>query len=433
LPESCSVAFLTLGCPKNEVDTDTMRASVAAAGFAVVGDIDDADVVVVNTCAFIREATEESVSTVLAVVSEWVPAAPGRRVVVAGCMPSRYSSELTDAMSEVDAFVPVAEEADIVAVIERVAGVAAHEPGPTAASRSVEGFSAYIKIADGCHRACAYCAIPSIRGPYRSRPLDEIVVEARELVAAGAREVVLIGQDITAYGRDLDDGHVLADIVRRVAAVEGLGWLRLMYLQPDGISDDLLAAMADNARVCHYLDMPLQHASASVLRSMRRRGDGVEYLELIGRIRAALPDAVLRTTLIAGFPGETRADVAEVERFVESARFDYVGVFAYSPEEGTEAASMPGQVSPRTRRARAQRLRDLSDVIGFERAASRVGQVVEVLIEGTDEDEGFTAGRWRGQAPEIDGLVIVDRGAPGDMVLATVVDSVGYDLEVEVG
>lgn len=409
-----------------------MRASVAAAGFTVVADIDDAEVVVVNTCAFIREATEESISTVLAVVSEWVPAAPQRRVVVAGCMPSRYSSELVDAIPEADAFVPVAEEADIVAVIERVTGVAARAPGKAAASRSVEGFSAYLKIADGCHRACAYCAIPSIRGPYRSRLLDEIVVEARELVAAGAREIVLIGQDITAYGRDQDDGRVLADVVRAVAAVEGLRWLRLMYLQPDGITDDLLAAMADNPCVCHYLDMPLQHASASVLKSMRRRGDGAAYLELIERIRAALPDAVLRTTLIAGFPGETRADVAEVKRFIESARFDYVGVFAYSPEEGTEAASMPGQVAPRTRRARAQRLRDLSDDIGYERAASRVGQVVEVLIEGTDEDEGFTAGRWRGQAPEIDGLVMVDRGTPGDMVLATVVDSLGYDLEVEV-
>jgi ribosomal protein S12 methylthiotransferase len=410
-----------------------MRASVVTAGFAVVADIDDADVVVVNTCAFIREATEESVSTVLAVVSEWVPAAPGRRVVVAGCMPSRYSSELTEAMPEVDAFVTVAEETDIVKVIERVTGVAARPLSLKAATRSVEGHSAYLKIADGCHRACAYCAIPSIRGPYRSRPLDEIVAEARELVAAGAREIVLIGQDITAYGRDLDDGRVLADVVRAVAAIEGLGWLRLMYLQPDGITDDLLAAMAENPNVCHYLDMPLQHASASVLSSMRRRGSGAEYLKMIERIRAALPDAVLRTTLIAGFPGETRADVAELKRFIESARFDYVGVFAYSPEEGTEAASMPDQVAPRTRRARAQRLRDLSDAIGFERASSRVGQVIEVLVEGIDEDEGFIAGRWRGQAPEIDGLVILDRGTPGDMVLATVVDSLGYDLEVEVG
>jgi ribosomal protein S12 methylthiotransferase len=347
-------------------------------------------------------------------------------------MPSRYGDDLAASMPEVDAFVSVKDEGEIVSVIGRLTGTETRATAAVSATRSVEGFSAYLKISDGCHRACAYCTIPTIRGPYTSRALEDIAQEARELVALGAREIVLIGQDITAYGRDREDGTVLADVVKTVAATEGLSWLRLMYLQPDGVTDELLSVMASNPTVCRYLDMPLQHASAPVLRSMRRRGDGPEYLRLIERIRAVMPDAVLRTTLIAGFPGETRSDVSALKRFIAEARFDYVGVFAYSPEEGTEAAVMADQVPLRTRRARAQSLRDLADTLGFERAAARVGETLEVLVEGTDEDEGFIMGRWRGQAPEIDGLVVLDRGEPGQMVRATVVDALGYDLEAEV-
>ncbi len=428
-----SVAFLTLGCPKNEVDTDTMRAVVKASAYRVVDDLDDADVVVVNTCSFIQEATEESVEMVLEVTSQWAPSKVGRKVIVAGCMPSRYGDDVASAMPEVDSFLPVARESELLSVLDRVTGSSAGtvlEPGSS--SRTLDGFSAYVKIADGCHRACAYCTIPSIRGPYRSRPLDEILGEVVDLVALGAREIVLIGQDITAYGRDTEDELVLADVVRGVAAVTGVDWLRLMYLQPDGVTDELLAAIADCPNVCRYLDMPLQHASASVLRAMRRRGDGADYLALLARIRSVLPEVVLRTTLIAGFPGETRADMSMLVDFLEEARFDYVGVFAYSSEEGTEAASIAEQVPVRTRRARAQRLRDVADVIGFEKVAARMGTVVDVLVEGIDEDEGFIAGRIRGQAPEIDGLVVLDHGSPGDIVRGIVVDAVGYDLEVEV-
>ncbi len=428
------IAFVTLGCPKNEVDTDKMRADVLGTSYQVVDDIDEADVVIVNTCSFIAEATEESVSVVLDVASEWVPAREGRKLVVAGCMPSRYGGDLAAAMPEVDAFVPVDQEGAVVGVLERVTGVAAVVGGGSARlpRRTVAGPSAYLQISDGCHRDCAYCTIPSIRGPYRSRSLGDIVSEAEELVGLGAREIVLIGQDITAYGRDARSRDTLADVVRAVAAVPGVRWLRLMYAQPDGITDELLAAMAEHPNVCRYLDMPLQHAAKPVLRAMRRAGDAESYLELIGRVREALPGVVLRTTLIAGFPGETRADVATLTRFLESARFDYVGVFPYSPEDGTAAAEMPGQVAPRTRRARAQRLRDLADTIGFELAAERVGAELEVLVEGVDPDEGVVVGRWRGQAPDIDGVVWLDRGTPGEMVTVRMVDSICYDLEGEV-
>lgn len=427
------VAFLTLGCPKNEVDTDKMRASLGAGPYRAVDDFDEADVIVVNTCSFIEAATTESIETVLGIAGEWLPDKEGRKLIVAGCMPSRYGADLAATMPEVDAFVPVAEEGALLDVLERLTGVAATPTGSgTCAPRTSSGPSAYLQISDGCHRSCAYCTIPAIRGPYRSRPLADIVSEAAELVTLGAKEIVLIGQDITAYGRDLEAEHRLADVVNAVAAVEGVRWLRLMYAQPDGVTDELLAAMASNPNVCRYLDMPLQHASKPVLRAMRRAGDAESYLALLGRIRAAMPDVVLRTTLIAGYPGETQADSRVVQRFLEEARFDYVGVFPYSQEEGTDAGRIAEQVPVRTRRKRAQRLRDIADAIGFEKAAERVGQRLEVLVEGTDEDEGVVVGRWRGQAPEIDGLVLLDGGVAGDVVEVEIVDSLGYDLEGEV-
>ena len=428
-----AIAFITLGCPKNEVDTDRMRAAVLSSAYTLANEPEDADVVVVNTCSFIRDATEESVSTVLEVATDWLPEREGRLIVVAGCMPARYGDELSQAMPEVAAFLPVAQESELLGVLERITGVpAASARSAPAPSRTASGPSAYLQISDGCHRACAYCTIPAIRGPYVSRSVAEIVAEAAELVALGARELVLVGQDTTAYGRDLDSGDGLADVVRAVAAVPGADWIRLMYVQPDGVTDELLRAIDENPNVVRYLDIPLQHAAKPVLRAMRRSGDAASFLALIERIRATLPDVVLRTTLIAGFPGETSADVKETQRFLEKARFDFAGVFVYSPEDGTAAAVMPGQIPLRTRRARAQRLRDTADSIGFERAAERVDSVIDVLIEGMDEDEGVIIGRWRGQAPEIDGVVLLDGGTPGQIVSARVVDSLGYDLEGEV-
>lgn len=432
-PQAPRVAFVTLGCPKNEVDSDKMRATVAASVYSVVDDLDDADVVIVNTCSFITEATEESVSVVLEATTQWAPHGSNRKVVVAGCMPSRYGSDLDEAMPDVDAFIPVANEVDVLGVLDRLTGMSSRAVvAGDAPSRTLEGFSAYLQVSDGCHRSCTYCTIPSIRGPYRSRPIRDIVAEAGELVSLGAREIVLIGQDITAYGRDLDADDTLADVVDAVASVDGVSWLRLMYAQPDGVDERLLSSMARHANVCRYLDMPLQHASKSVLRAMRRAGDAEAYLAQIERIRTALPGVVLRTTVIAGFPGETRAQAAELVRFIEAARFDYVGVFAYSPEDGTAAALMDSQVPLRTRRARAQRARDAADVIGFERAAAMVGRTVDVLVEGLDPDEGTVVGRWCGQAPDIDGVVWLDRGTPGQIVRAKIVDSVCYDLEGEV-
>jgi ribosomal protein S12 methylthiotransferase len=424
------VAFVTLGCPKNEVDSDRMAASLSGR-FDLVPNIDEADMVVVNTCSFIREATEESIGVVLDVAGEWKSAAEGRSLVVTGCMPSRYGQDLSEALPEVDEFVAVADEGALAQVLYRLAKLP-EAPAPASAGRLAPGPSAYLQVSDGCHRACTYCTIPSIRGPYRSRTAREILVEARALVAGGARELVLIGQDISSWGRDLPDTPVLADLVRKLAKVEGLAWLRLMYVQPDAITPDLLEAMAASPVVCRYLDMPLQHASREVLRRMGRRGDAAEYLRLIGIIRSLLPGVTLRTTLIAGFPGETREDSKRLLDFVRDARLDYVGVFPYSAEEGTPAAGMPDQVPNRTIIARAQRLRDAADEIGVEKVADLIGRTLDVLVEGVDE-EGRTFGRHRGQAPEIDGFVILDTAAAaGEIVSAVIVDTLGYDLIGEV-
>jgi len=430
LPERPRVAFVTLGCPKNEVDSDRMAASLSGL-FDLVPDIDCADMVVVNTCAFIREATEESISVVLDVAGEWKTAVEGRALVVTGCMPSRYGRDLGAAMPEVDAFVAVADEKGLAIELCRLAGLPEGTPA-LAAGRLVPGPSAYLQVSDGCHRACTYCTIPSIRGPYRSRTSRDILAEARALVAGGARELVLIGQDISSWGRDLPDAPALCELVRKLAKVEGLAWLRLMYLQPDEVTPGLLEAIAASPVVCRYLDMPLQHASREVLRRMGRRGDAAEYLRLIGMIRSRVPGVTLRTTLIAGFPGETREDSKRLLDFVRDARLDYVGVFPYSAEEGTPAAGMHDQVARRTVIARAQRLRDAADEIGVEKVAALVGRTLEVLVEGVD-DEGRTLGRHRGQAPEIDGFVFLDRAcAVGEIVSAKMVDSLGYDLIAEV-
>lgn len=406
-----------------------MGAVAVRAGLQVTARLENADVVVLNTCGFIRDAVQESIDTALE-LADWRDARPGRFFVVAGCLVSRYGDELTGSLTEPDAFVPVADEHTLTSVVAGLTGWAPQaNDGP---ARLDSGPSAYLQVSDGCHRACAYCTIPSIRGPYRSRPLDEIVDEARLLSSRGAREIVLIGQDISAYGRDLPGDESLPDVIRGVAALPGVDWLRLMYVQPDGVTAELIETMAAEPKVCRYLDIPLQHASAGVLRAMRRRGSADEFLGMIGRLREAMPDIVLRTTLIAGFPGEKRVDIAELERFIRAAAFDYVGVFPYSPEEGTAAATMPELPDRRTRVRRAQRLRDVADEVGLERAASRVGSVLEVLSEGMDAD-GLPVGRWRGQAPEIDGVVLLDRAVdPGTLVDVRIADTAGYDLEGEV-
>jgi len=420
------ICFVTLGCPKNEVDSDRMAALVEASAYHLVDTPESADVVVLNTCSFIQEATEESIAGAFELATEWRPAADGRRFVIAGCLPSRYGDDLVDALPEADAFVPVAEESSLLEVLERLTGIAAsaREPRP----RTRPSATAYLKVSEGCDRRCAYCTIPAIRGPFVSAGPEALLAEAQQLVSEGARELVLVGQDIASWGRDLGHEHDLAWLVSRVASLPGDFRIRLMYVQPDGVTDALLETMAAHERVCHYLDLPLQHASEAVLRAMGRGGNPEHHLALLARIRSFLPDVVLRTTVMTGFPGETAADVAVLEAFLESAGFDYAGVFAYSPEEGTRAALAAGQVRPQERSKRAQRIRDVADRIGFDRATAHVGRTARVLVEGPDET-GETVGRTCGQAPDVDGVTLIEAdAAPGTFVMCRITDAVGYDL-----
>lgn len=427
MTDAPAIAFVTLGCPKNEVDTDRMAASVQASAYRLTDTLEDADVVVLNTCAFIQAATEESIATAFELTGSWREERPGRRVIVAGCMVSRYGADLADAMPEPDSFLPVADEDDIVPVIESLVGIPALAH-PAAVRRTPPGMTEYLKVSEGCDRRCAYCTIPTIRGPFVSAPMQSLIDEGRFLAEGGAREIILVGQDIARYGHGLPADTDLPQLIEHISAIDGDFRIRLMYVQPDGVTPRLLETMAASPRVCRYLDIPLQHASERVLKAMGRHGDPEAHIALLERIRAAMPEISLRTTVMAGFPGETEADFDELARFLAEARFDHAGVFAYSPEEGTRAAVMPDQVPEELRLERAQILRDIADETGFARAAARVGSVQQVLVEGTDED-GALSGRTCGQAPEVDGITFFEGAAtPGTLVVARITDSIGYDL-----
>ncbi|WP_165054981.1 MULTISPECIES: 30S ribosomal protein S12 methylthiotransferase RimO [unclassified Adlercreutzia] len=444
------VAFVTMGCAKNEVDTAAMEKRLLTAGYAVTPDVEDADVIVVNTCSFIQSATEESLEAVFEAARLPRVAAGSAHVVVAGCMPARYGADLEEELTEAAAFVPCSREDDIVAVVGRCLGVAeagagvglrADEPAREGAGEaSADGApagpagsaspSAYVKISDGCDRWCSYCAIPLIRGRYHSFPVSDIRANVAEHVAAGTREIVLIAQDTGRYGQDFDEPSTLARLVADLAEEFPRTWFRVMYLQPEGVTDELLAVMAGHDNVCSYLDIPLQHVDEALLRAMNRRGSRAQFEALIKRVRAAVPDVTLRTTLIAGFPGETDEQFEDLCDFVAEAPFDYVGVFAYSREEGTRAFDLPDQVDEDEKADRAQRLRDIADAACTARVAERVGRTVRVLVEGCEED-GQLFGRAQCQAPEVDGVTYLDAGEVGSIVEVRVSDTLMYEMEAE--
>jgi ribosomal protein S12 methylthiotransferase len=445
-----TVAFITLGCAKNEVDSDRMRARLEAAGHTVIDDTSRADVVVVNTCSFLTMATEEGIDTIFDVLSDEGFKSHGGKVVVTGCMPSRYGKDLSDELTEVASFVPVKDEDGIVRVIEGLEPGCDEKSGLKDATfgeerlgavRTETGPSAYVKISDGCDRWCSFCAIPAIRGPYESRTAEDIAFEVGGLVSSGVREIVLIGQDTGVWGTDLPGKPTLATLLGSLAKRFDRTWFRVLYLQPEGITDELLDTVRSHPNITRYFDIPVQHASARIVRDMNRAGDAKAYLETVGKIRARVPGAALRTTVMAGFPGETDDEFDELVEFLDDARFDYTGVFAYSQEDGTTAGDRDDQVDEDVREDRAERLRDVADRIGFERASSHVGETVDVLVEAYDPDEpGSVVGRTYFQAPEVDGQVhIADPVradgtllAPGDIVTVRITDSYFYDLEGEV-
>lgn len=427
------ISLITMGCAKNEVDSAAMARALSAAGYDTSAAAEAADVVIVNTCSFIQSATEESLEAIFEAAALPAVERGEAALVVAGCMPARYGDDLAEELTEARAFVPCSKEDDIVAIVDRILGHD-RECSPLAdapVTRDERGpVFAYVKISDGCDRFCSYCTIPHIRGRYRSFPYEDIRAEVERAVAAGAREIDLIAQDTGRWGQDLDGDRDLAWLVDELARTFPDTWLRVMYLQPEGVTDALLTVMAQRDNVCPYLDIPLQHVSAPLLRAMNRSGSAEKFHDLIERVHAAVPNITLRTTLIAGFPGETDEQFEALCDFVAEEPFDYVGVFPYSREEGTAAFDLPGQIDEDVKAERAQELRDIADACCTPRIAARIGRHMPVLVEGYEED-GQRYGRAQCQAPEVDGVTFVEKGEPGDIVEAVIVDTLLYEMEGE--
>ena len=444
MPSGKDIAFITLGCAKNEVDSYKMRACLRAAGYAIVDNVEQADLTVINTCSFLASAVEEGLDTIFAALGmQDVPNVEPRKVLVAGCMPSRYGSDLEDELSEVAGFLPADEEDKIVDKVNQILGLDMTVCG--GALRDNAGPSAYVKISDGCDRFCSYCMIPYIRGRYHSFTYDDICKEVAELTASGVREVNLIGQDTGIWGHDFAKPSTIASLLERLAAQFPTTWFRILYIQPEGINDELLAVMRDTPNVCKYVDIPLQHVNPQVLKRMNRSGSPQKLMALIEHIRATVPGIMVRTTLMAGFPGETQEQFDELADFAQEACFDYAGVFAYSQEEGSKAAEFEDQIDEDIRLERAQCLLDICEANGFARTATHIGQQADCIVIGYEHtDKGIEAiARWQGQAPDVDGTVHIPmQGAAayevGDTVRVRFVDSfcyelVGQDVELEQG
>ncbi len=471
------IGFLSLGCPKNLVDGEVMLGLAERAGHEITADADEADVLVVNTCAFIDAAKQESIDAILQ-MAERKRGGRCRRLVVTGCLAERYRDELRREIPEIDAVLGTGEVPDIVEALENGAGgqeLGRLKPAPTGGAPApvtffrgspspqspnprppasgprppaptylydaetprrlaTPGHYAYVKVAEGCDYTCSFCIIPTLRGHYRSRPADSIVREARGLAARGVKELILISQDTTFYGVDRRERGALAALLRELNGIDGLAWIRLLYLYPTTIRDDVLDAMAACEKVCRYIDLPLQHASDRVLKRMGRPGTRAGYERLLARARARVPGVALRTTFIVGYPGETDEDVAELESFVEAVGFDHVGVFTYSHEEGTRAYALEDDVPARVKRARRSRVMKTQQRLVARRQRARIGETVDVLVDGPSAEHPLViAGRLEGQAPEIDPVVYLtdcDPTAyrPGTLVRAVLTGARGYDV-----
>lgn len=437
-----SVLYITLGCAKNEVDTDRMRSLLDAAGYSEAETPEEADLAIVNTCSFLASATSESIETTLELANEVQDGVRSCPIVMCGCVPSRYGDDLPSELPEVAAFVRTDEEDGIVSVVDGVLGnertVPAYIPQ---IKRTVEGAVAYVKISDGCDRFCSFCMIPYIRGRYHSRSAESILSEVRDLVAGGVREIVLIGQDTGIWGSDIKDDDLdegaprdLAQLLKAVAEAVRPNdvWIRVLYLQPEGMTDELIETIRDTPEVLPYIDIPVQHCNARLLKAMRRSGSRDELENLFRDLRERIPGIVIRSTAMVGFPTETDEEFRELMDFVDSVGFDYTSVFAYSREEGSLAAKMDGQVDEDVKLERAQEAMDLAESLGFAATASHVGERAKVIVDGIEETEDGAEliGHAWFQAPDSDGAVHLDVGeaSVGDILEVEFTDSFCYEL-----
>lgn len=437
------ILFVSLGCDKNLVDTEMMLGMLREKGYDFTDDETEADIVVVNTCCFIGDAKEESINTLLE-MAQLRREGKLQALLAAGCLAQRYREEIQKEIPEVDAILGTMAIEEIVDAVEEVlAGKGRNHyrdlnSAPALYRNRVVttgGHFAYLKIAEGCSKRCTYCIIPKVRGDYRSVPMEELTAQAEKLAEGGVKELILVAQETTLYGVDLYGKKSLPALLHELAKIEDIRWIRILYCYPEEITDELIETIASEPKVCHYLDIPIQHASDNVLKRMGRRTNEEELRSWIERLRERIPDICLRTTLISGFPGETQEDFEELYRFVNDMEFDRLGVFPYSQEEDTVAADMPDQIEDEVKEARRDELMELQQAIAFEKAEDMIGKVLEVMVEGKVADEDVYVARTYRDAPGVDGYLFLNTTAAlmtGDFVKARVTDSNEYDLIGEV-
>lgn len=442
--DKLKVSLISLGCPKNLVDSEVMLGQLPLDRYEIVTDESLADIIVVNTCAFINDAKEESIDTILE-VADYKQQGQCKLLVVTGCLPQRYGEVLQEQLPEVDLFLGTSEGVRIVDLVEQYLqkGAPSLEIGrpeylydhTTLRVNSSPTYSSYVKIAEGCSNRCSYCIIPQLRGNLRSRSIASLVTETRNLVAQGVTEIVLIAQDITAYGRDRDDGASLENLLKELVKVDGVVWIRLLYAYPEGISDELIELIATEEKICNYLDVPLQHIDDQILTNMNRRLGEQGTRDLVRRLRRRIPELTLRTSFIVGFPGETREQFNKLINFVEEGHFERVGAFRYSREEGTPAARFPDQVTAQTKKSRLNKLMKAQARVSFSKNRALIGCTETVLIEGySEETDLLLKGRGVRHAPDIDGQFLITSGHAdvGDYVQLHITDSSEYDLIGEI-
>ena len=434
-----NILFISLGCDKNLVDSEVMLGLLASKGYQIVDDETQADVIVVNTCSFIHDAKEESIQTILE-MAEYKKEGKLKALVVTGCLAQRYQQEILDEIPEVDAVLGTTAYDKIIDVVEEALEGHANvimediDALPLVDSKrlvTTGGHYAYLKIAEGCDKHCTYCIIPKLRGNFRSVPMERLVKEAEELVEQGVKELILVAQETTLYGKDIYGEKSLHKLLKRLCEIDGLYWVRVLYCYPEEIYDELIQVMKEEEKICNYLDLPIQHASDAILKRMGRRTSKQQLIDLVEKLRREIPDITLRTTLITGFPGETEEHHEELMEFVDQMEFDRLGVFTYSAEDNTPAAAMPDQVPEEVKEDRQAEIMELQQDIVFEQAENMVGREVLVMIEGKVADENAYIGRTYKDAPNVDGFIFINTEEElmsGDFAMVRVTGALEYDL-----
>ena len=429
------VGFVSLGCSKNLIDTEMAIGLFKRNNFEIVNDVEKAEIIIVNTCGFIESAKQEAINTILE-MAEYKEKGTCKYLVVMGCLVQRYKKELQKALPEVDLFIEIN---DYGSYWDKILELLDEEEKPDTINNlcymdrviSTGNKTAYLKIAEGCSNRCTYCAIPYIRGPYVSRPMEEVLEEAKKLATAGIKELIVIAQDTTRYGEDLYGESKLSDLLNELCKIDGFEWIRFLYAYPESITDELIQTVKNNPKICNYFDIPIQHISDSVLKRMNRRTNGKQIEELINKIKKQIPDVILRTSLIVGFPGETEEDFNKLYEFVKKRYFDKLGVFTYSKEDGTPAARLKEQIHPATKKKRYNLIMSVAKDISAEKLKSYIGKEYKVLVEDTTFDHKFCVGRSYMDIPDTDGMVIIkdcDAKLVGEFVNCKVTAVNNYDL-----